>query len=164
MLAAAKLLGATREVEPPPLETLSAHCLTVMQAEASAQHLQWMRERSQDYSSAVRVRLEMGYPIPAAQYLEALRLRTSHLEQFVSTTLAEADAYLCPTIAVPIPTREQTGPAGGPDMPKRLKVPLVRNREAPPHFVIENIFGFLQKWKLALQRPQAFGDRRIHRP
>ena len=120
VLAAAKMLGATREVEPPPLETLSAHCLTVMQAEASAQHLQWMRERSQDYSSAVRVRLEMGYPIPAAQYLEALRLRTSHLEQFVSTTLAEADAYLCPTIAVPIPTREQTGPGGGPDMPKRL--------------------------------------------
>ena len=50
---------------------VSAHCLTVMQAEASAQHLQWMRERSQDYSSAVRVRLEMGYPIPAAQYLAA---------------------------------------------------------------------------------------------
>jgi aspartyl-tRNA(Asn)/glutamyl-tRNA(Gln) amidotransferase subunit A len=79
-----------------------------------------MRERPQDYSSAVRVRLEAGMPIAAAQYLEALRLRTPWLEQFVSTTLADADAYLCPAIAVPIPTREETGPRGGPDMPKRL--------------------------------------------
>jgi aspartyl-tRNA(Asn)/glutamyl-tRNA(Gln) amidotransferase subunit A len=120
VLAAAKVFGTTHEVEPPPFEILSAHCLTVMQAEASAQHLPWMRERPQDYSSAVRVRLEAGMPIAAAQYLEALRLRTPWLEQFVSTTLADADAYLCPSVAVPIPTREQTGSAGGPDMPKRL--------------------------------------------
>jgi aspartyl-tRNA(Asn)/glutamyl-tRNA(Gln) amidotransferase subunit A len=120
VLAAAKVFGATHEVEPPAFDVLSAHCLTVMQAEASAQHLQWLRERPQDYSSAVRVRLEAGIPIVAAQYLEALRLRTSWLEQFVSTTLAEADAYLCPTIMVPIPTREETGPRGGPDMPRRL--------------------------------------------
>src|SRR5207248_4196680 len=113
VLAAAKILGATREVEPPPLETLSAHCLTVMQAEASAQHLQWMRERSQDYSSAVRVRLEMGYPIPAVQYLEALRLRSMWLERFTATTLADADLYLCPAIPVPIPTREETAARGG---------------------------------------------------
>ena len=120
VLAAAKVLGGTREVEPPPFDILSAHCLTVMQAEASAQHLQWMRERPQDYSSAVRVRLEAGMPIPAVQYLESLRLRTPWLEQFVSTTLADADLYLCPAIAVPIPTREETGVRGGPDMPRRL--------------------------------------------
>ena len=119
VLAAAKLLNA-REAEPPELEVLSAHCLTVMQAEASAQHAQWMRTRSQDYSSAVRVRLEAGYAIPAAQYLEVLRLRTLWLERFVSTTLADADAYLCPAIAVPLPTREETGARGGPEMPKRL--------------------------------------------
>jgi aspartyl-tRNA(Asn)/glutamyl-tRNA(Gln) amidotransferase subunit A len=120
LLGAAKALGASIEVAPPPFETLSAHCLTVMQAEASAQHLQWMRTRSQDYSSAVRVRLEAGYPIPAAQYLEVLRLRARWVEEFIATTLADADMYLCPTIAVPIPTREETGPRGGPEMPKRL--------------------------------------------
>jgi aspartyl-tRNA(Asn)/glutamyl-tRNA(Gln) amidotransferase subunit A len=119
VLAAARIYEA-REVEAPPFDTLSAHCLTVMQAEASAQHLQWMRSRSQDYSSAVRVRLEAGYAIPAAQYLEVLRLRSQWLERFVATTLADADAYLCPAIAVPIPTREETGPRGGPDMPQRL--------------------------------------------
>jgi len=108
------------EVEPPPFDLLSAHCLTVMQAEASAQHAQWMRERPQDYSSAVRARLEAGFAIPAPQYLEALRLRGAWLERFCNETLAKADAYLVPTIAVPLPTREQTGPRGGPDMPRLL--------------------------------------------
>ena len=119
VLAVARLFHA-QEVEPPDFEALSAHCLTVMQAEASAQHAQWMRSRSQDYSSAVRVRLEAGYAIPAAQYLEALRLRTMWLERFTATTLAQADIYLCPAVPVPIPTREETGPRGGPEMPQRL--------------------------------------------
>ncbi len=119
VLAAARLFNA-KEVEAPEFDLLSAHCLTVLQAEASAQHAQWMRERSQDYSSAVRARLEAGYAIPAAQYLEALRLRTMWLERFTATTLADADLYLCPAIPVPIPTREESGPRGGPEMPKRL--------------------------------------------
>jgi aspartyl-tRNA(Asn)/glutamyl-tRNA(Gln) amidotransferase subunit A len=107
------------EVEPPPFDLLSAHCLTVMQAEASAQHAQWMRERPQDYSSAVRSRLEAGFAIPAAQYLEVLRLRAAWLERF-KEALGKADAYLVPTIAVPLPTREQTGPRGGAAMPRLL--------------------------------------------
>jgi len=119
LLAAARFFKA-KEVEAPDFDLLSAHCLTVLQSEASAQHAQWMRERSQDYSSAVRVRLEAGYAIPAAQYLEVLRLRTMWLERFTATTLADADLYLCPAIPVPIPTREETGPRGGAEMPKRL--------------------------------------------
>ena len=121
VLAAAKAMGIKRvEVEPPPFDMLSAHCLTVMQAEASAQHAQWMRERPRDYSSAVRSRLEAGFAVPAAQYLEVLRLRGLWLKRFVTETLAAADAYLVPTIAVPIPTREATGPKGGAGMPKLL--------------------------------------------
>ena len=61
VLGAAEVLarsGATLvEVEPPDFYTLSAHCLVVLQAEASAQHLKWMRERPGDYGSAVRARL-----------------------------------------------------------------------------------------------------------
>jgi aspartyl-tRNA(Asn)/glutamyl-tRNA(Gln) amidotransferase subunit A len=127
---AAAVLGAARalrsagatlvEVEPPDFDLLSAHCLVVMQAEASAQHAQWMRERQEDYSSAVRARLEAGFAIPAAQYLEVLRLRSAWLDRFRSTTLADADLYLVPAIAVPLPTREQTGPRGGAEMPKLL--------------------------------------------
>ena len=119
VLGAAQRFGARlEEMESPPFDLLSAHCLTVMQAEASAQHAQWMRERQQDYSSAVRVRLEAGFAIPAAQYLEVLRLRSAWLRRW-RELLGEADLYLCPAIAVPIPTREETG-ARGADAARRL--------------------------------------------
>ena len=103
------------EVEPPEFETLSAHCIVVMQSEASAQHARWMRERPGDYSSAVRARLEAGYAVPAAAYLEALRARGAWLERFCSTTLGAADLYLLPAMPCRVPTRAQTGPKGGPD-------------------------------------------------
>ena len=108
------------EVEPPDFDTLSAHCLVVMQAEASAQHARWMRERPGDYSSAVRSRLESGYAIPASQYLEVLRLRRAALERFCTQTLGAADVYALPAIAIRIPTREETGPKGGERMPRLL--------------------------------------------
>ncbi len=124
VLAAAGVMrasGATLvEVAPPDFDTLAAHCLVVMQAEASAQHAQWMRERPGDYSSAVRARLEAGYAIPATVYLEVLRLRAAWLERFCLTTLAGVDLYLLPAIAVRLPTRAETGPQGGPDMPRLL--------------------------------------------
>jgi aspartyl-tRNA(Asn)/glutamyl-tRNA(Gln) amidotransferase subunit A len=124
VLAAAGVLhaggAALNEVAPPDFDALSAHCLIVMQAEASAQHAQWMRERPGDYSSAVRARLEAGYAIPATTYLEVLRLRAASLEGFCSATLGDADVYLLPAIAVRLPTRAATGPQGGADMPRLL--------------------------------------------
>jgi aspartyl-tRNA(Asn)/glutamyl-tRNA(Gln) amidotransferase subunit A len=124
VLAAAGVLRASGarliEVEPPDFDTLSAHCLVVMQAEASAQHAKWIRERPADYGSAVRARLEAGYAIPATVYLEVLRLRAAWLERFCSTTLSGADLYILPTISVRIPTLAQTGPKGGADMPRLL--------------------------------------------
>lgn len=121
VLAAAKALDKDPvEVEPPDFDALSAHCLVVMQAEASAQHSRWMRERPGDYSPAVRARLEAGYAIPATVYLEVLRARAAWLERFCAQTLGGADLYLLPTIAIPLPTRAQTGPKGGAEMPGLL--------------------------------------------
>jgi aspartyl-tRNA(Asn)/glutamyl-tRNA(Gln) amidotransferase subunit A len=123
VLAAARALagdGAIVEVEPPDFDTLSAHCLVIMQAEASAQHARWMRERPGDYGAAVRARLESGFAIPASYYLELLRLRGAALERFCSQSLRRADVYALPTIAMRIPTRAQTGPAGGANMPRLL--------------------------------------------
>lgn len=123
-LAAAAVLragGATLvEVPPPDVDALSTQCMVVMQAEASAQHARWMRERPGDYSSAVRARLEAGYAIPATVYLEALRVRAAWLERFCATTLAGADLYLLPGLAIRVPTRAQTGPQGGAGMPRLL--------------------------------------------
>ncbi len=124
VLGAARVLrelGATLvEAQPPEVDALSAHCMVVMQAEASAQHARWMRERPADYSAVVRARLEAGFAIPATVYLEALRRRGPLLERFCATSLASADAYLLPAMTIRAPTLEQTGPAGGPEMPRTL--------------------------------------------
>jgi aspartyl-tRNA(Asn)/glutamyl-tRNA(Gln) amidotransferase subunit A len=106
------------EVPAPDVDALSAHCLILMGAESSAHHAQWMRERPGEYSSVVRGRLEVGYAISAAVYLESLRLRGPLLDQFCRTTLADADLYLLPALNVPAPTLEATGPRGGPQMPR----------------------------------------------
>ena len=119
LLEAARMFDLV-EVETPNFEALSAHCLIVMQSEASAQHAQWMRTRSQDYGSGTRARLESGYAVPAATYLESLRLRAKWLEEFTSKTLGSCDAYFVPAVKVPIPTRDATGPQGGPGAPKLL--------------------------------------------
>ncbi len=108
------------EVPAPDVDRLSAHCMLVIQAESSAQHAQWMRERPQDYSAVVRSRLEAGFAVPATVYLESLRLRGPSLDHFRATTLAQADVFLLPAINIATPTREQVGPKGGPDMPRRL--------------------------------------------
>jgi len=119
--AAMRSVGATLvEVPPPDVDTLSAHCMVVMQAESSAQHARWMRERPADYSAVVRARLEAGFAIPAAAYLETLRLRAPLLERFCSATLREAELYLLPAMNIRAPTLEQTGPGGGPQMPRLL--------------------------------------------
>src|SRR4051812_35229741 len=57
VLAAARTLDRNPlEVEPPDFGTLSAHCLVVMQAEASGQQAPWRRQRPAGYSSAGRAR------------------------------------------------------------------------------------------------------------
>jgi aspartyl-tRNA(Asn)/glutamyl-tRNA(Gln) amidotransferase subunit A len=124
VLEAARVLQAFGarlvDVEPPDIDLLGAHCSIVLQAEASAQHARWMRERPSDYSAAVRSRLEAGFAVPAAAYLESLRLRSASLERFCGTTLEGADFYLLPATLVRVPTLEQTGPGGGAGMPRLL--------------------------------------------
>jgi len=120
VLEAARVLRGrgieVREVSAPELEPLFVHAMVVMQAEASAQHARWMRERPADYGAAVRARLEPGYAIPATAYLESLRARTPLLEGFCATTLAGVDAWLAPVVNLLAPTLEQTGAKGGAEM------------------------------------------------
>ena len=129
---AARLMGtlgmAVKEVAPPELDPLVTHGMVVMQAEASAQHARWMRERPADFGSAVRARLEPGYAIPATVYLESLRLRTPFLEKFCATTLGDVDAFLLPVLNIRAPTLEQTGASGGAEMRKVIAelTPLTR--------------------------------------
>jgi aspartyl-tRNA(Asn)/glutamyl-tRNA(Gln) amidotransferase subunit A len=108
------------EVPAPDIDGLSAHCMTVMQVEASALHGNWMRARAADYESGTRARLQAGYAIPATVYVDALRHRTPALARFEARTLAGADAYALPTVPVRVPMLAETLPGAGPDMARKL--------------------------------------------
>jgi len=120
-LAALRAAGVeVVEVEAPDIDGLSAHCMTVMQAEASALHGNWMRTRAADYESGTRARLQAGYAIPATVYVDALRHRTPALERFQARTLARTDAFALPTVPVRVPMLAETLPGAGADMARKL--------------------------------------------
>jgi aspartyl-tRNA(Asn)/glutamyl-tRNA(Gln) amidotransferase subunit A len=107
-------------VEPPDLDRLSAHCMTVMQVEASALHGNWMRTRAAEYESGTRARLQAGYAIPATLYVDALRGRAPALARFAARSLAGVDAFALPTVPVRVPMLAETLPGADPDMARKL--------------------------------------------
>jgi aspartyl-tRNA(Asn)/glutamyl-tRNA(Gln) amidotransferase subunit A len=96
-------------VSPPGLDEISALATIVLSVEASTLHMNWFRERKEDYSDIMRARLELGFQHPGTRYLEALILRAHHLDRFGEAVFAKADAMLAPVLPVPVPTRAETG-------------------------------------------------------
>ena len=121
-----RVLGVTLVEVPsavfdlPHLDALSAHAMLVLQAESSAQHAARLRVDAQHYSSVVRGRLEAGFAIPAAVYLETLRFRAAALRRFCDSALQQVHALLLPAMPITTPTLIETGPAGGAAMPARI--------------------------------------------
>ncbi len=96
-------LGAeVRDVQIPMLD--AGFRVSILQAEASAYHAQWLRERPQDYSDQVRTLLLWGLTIPAHEYLNDLRLRRQLTEE-VRTAMQSVDLVAmptCPAVTCPI--------------------------------------------------------------
>lgn len=103
--------------ELPDILAINALAQTVMFAEATAFHGQWLRERPQDYSEQVRARLELGLGVTAVQYLDALRARGTVLDEFLATAFAKADVLIAPVLCGRVPTIAETDLGGGPNMP-----------------------------------------------
>ena len=112
VLRAAEVFGAT-DAPMPDLETLSAHCMVVLQVEAAAVHARMLREAPQHYESVTRARLEPGFGTPAPAYHHALRMRGAALRRFCETTLKDVDALLMPVMRIRAPTLAQTGRGSG---------------------------------------------------
>jgi aspartyl-tRNA(Asn)/glutamyl-tRNA(Gln) amidotransferase subunit A len=112
VLQAAETFAAA-EAPMPDLETLSAHCMLVMQVEAAAVHARTLREAPGDYEPVTRARLEPGFGTPAPAYHHALRMRGAALRRFCETTLQDADALLMPLMRIRTPTLAETGRGGG---------------------------------------------------
>jgi aspartyl-tRNA(Asn)/glutamyl-tRNA(Gln) amidotransferase subunit A len=90
-------LGATfQEVSlPPPTEAVPA-LLALLMPEATAYHLPWLRTRPDDYSPAVRERLELGAVTPAVSYIQAQQTRRRIVDAFLAG-MAGVDFLLTPT-------------------------------------------------------------------
>ncbi len=109
-------LGATvRDVELPEVAPWNAAGAVIISAEAAAIHGNWLRTRPQDYSEQVRARLEPGLAIPAASYLDALRLRAAALREFCAGVFREVDLLHAPVTSFQTPTIAETDLGGGPE-------------------------------------------------
>ncbi len=98
-IATLETLGA-RVVEislPPPAGAVAA-LLAILMPEATVYHLPWLRTRPDDYSPAVRERLELGAITPAVSYIQAQGVRRRFVDEFLRAMDEEGvDLLLTPT-------------------------------------------------------------------
>lgn len=92
----------------PDFTALYRAAEVMVKCEAAAMHRPWMEETPELYANQVRTRMEAGFFIPATHYIDALRLRSHFVREFLDTAMAGVDAVLLPAIPFPIPTIEET--------------------------------------------------------
>jgi aspartyl-tRNA(Asn)/glutamyl-tRNA(Gln) amidotransferase subunit A len=114
----AKLGAEIVEVDLPDMEPWAHAAVMIIAAEAAAAHANWMRTRPQDYSDQVRARLEIGLAIPAATYIECLRLRGIALREFSQAVFRKAEMLHVPSVSFQTPTIAATDVGGGETMTK----------------------------------------------
>jgi aspartyl-tRNA(Asn)/glutamyl-tRNA(Gln) amidotransferase subunit A len=144
-------LGA--RVEPvtlPDPESLVSVCQVISRAESATIHERILRERPHELGAAVRTRLAVGVGLAAADYLQALRLRSRLTRTFIAEVFARVDALALPVIPEPAPTYDAceaggveakvarmgrfsrlTRPFNGLGLPA-LSVPCGRSRDGRP--------------------------------
>jgi aspartyl-tRNA(Asn)/glutamyl-tRNA(Gln) amidotransferase subunit A len=96
-IATLEHLGATiEEIKlPPPSEAVAA-LLAILMPEATVYHLPWLREQPENYSSAVRERLELGAITPAVSYIQGQQVRRRIIDEFL-TAMEPVDLLITPT-------------------------------------------------------------------
>jgi len=99
---------------PPSLYEVAELQPVVMKSEGAANHSRWMRERPADYSDQVRNRLQAGFFIPATDYIQAIKVRTQFLAEFVDAVFTRVDVLHAPVLPMPVPRISETMPSSGP--------------------------------------------------
>lgn len=84
------------------IEHASAIQLNTIASEATAVHLDRLKDRGDRFGEDVRVRLEMGLFFPGAWYAKAQRLRAVLVAE-MERAFEGADLLLCPTLRTPAP-------------------------------------------------------------
>ncbi len=110
-------LGATVvEVDLPDVDAWNAAATMIISSEAASVHGNWLRTRPHEYSAQVRARLEQGFAIPAAAYIDSLRLRGVALREFSERVFSKVDVLHAPVVAFQTPGIAETDVGGGPTM------------------------------------------------
>jgi aspartyl-tRNA(Asn)/glutamyl-tRNA(Gln) amidotransferase subunit A len=91
-----------RDATIPHADDIAAIYLHIMLPEAAAYHAVTLERRPHDYTTNVRLRLEMGRYILGEDYVRAQRGR-SVLQREVDVALAGCDGLLLPTLPLPAP-------------------------------------------------------------
>ena len=101
----------------------------ILWPEAAGLHLEWLRERPQDYAPQTRARLLVGLGVPATLYVEAVRGRARLLEELLRETFSKCDVLHIPVLKRSVPTAAETDVGARP----RWRKCLVRLSPIPAH-------------------------------
>ena len=99
--------ASLHEIDWPDVHLSNSATWTIILAEASAYHRRWFREQPHNYSDATRANLQLAEFLPAADYVQAQRVR-SVLRQHVEEVLQSVDALVTPALAITAPRIGQT--------------------------------------------------------
>ncbi len=125
-LAQLRDLGADLvDVTIPDLEAIFDHGGIISGCEAAAIHAEAMRDAPDGFAPDLHQRMLAGLATPAVLYIQALRLRARLLEGVKQAVFTRCQALFCPTIAMPVPTREASRTRTAEDV-GRVHAPLVR--------------------------------------
>src|SRR3712207_6467923 len=86
--------------------------------EATVYHLPWLREQSENYSPAVRERLELGAVTPAVSYIQGQQVRRQIVDEFLAA-MEQVDLLItptAPTAATPLEGDLVTGDEADPEV------------------------------------------------
>jgi aspartyl-tRNA(Asn)/glutamyl-tRNA(Gln) amidotransferase subunit A len=96
-------LGATIiDVKMPRVEAGMEAALTILKAEATAYHEQWLASRPDDYRPDVRARLEQGLAVRGVEVGRAWQTRRQLMRDFEGL-FEQADLFATPMCGIPAP-------------------------------------------------------------
>jgi len=101
--ALAGLGGRVEETRVPDPQVMNDVCNIISRCESAAVHSRLYRERPEQLQPVVRARLDLGFRIPAHDYLQTLRLRARLTRAFIHELFADADVLVAPVIPQPAP-------------------------------------------------------------
>lgn len=106
------------DIDIPDFRLATDASANLMMPEAYAVHEKKIRERPGDLDPRVVERLQMGYFIPAAQYIQARRFREQWTRRVNHEVFGKVDAVLSATVPTVAPLRDQkTTTFEGKDVP-----------------------------------------------